>query len=69
MDKVLSIVHYVQTNWVAISSAIASVIGFASIIVKLTPTIKDDNFLLPIVKFIGNYIALNNSVSDADRPK
>jgi hypothetical protein len=34
------------------------VIGVASIIVKLTPTLKDDDILLPIIKFIGKYIAL-----------
>jgi hypothetical protein len=36
--------------------------------VKLTPTLKDDNFLLPIVKFIGKYIALNVT-APVNRPK
>lgn len=30
-----------------------------SIIIKLTPTLKDDNFLKPIVKFVGKYLALD----------
>ena len=67
MDKIMDVVRYVQDNWLALSQAIAGIIGAASIIVKLTPTLKDDNFFLPIVKFIGKYIALNNSVTDADR--
>lgn len=43
---------------------IAYVIAAATIIVKLTPTLKDDNFLLPIVKFLSKYIALNRTVDD-----
>lgn len=31
----------------------------ASIIVRLTPTLKDDNVLLPIIKFLGKFIAWN----------
>ena len=59
MDKIMAIVGWVQANWVNILSAITSIIGTASIIVKLTPTLKDDNVLLGIVKFLGKYIALN----------
>lgn len=38
---------------------VAYAVLLASAIVKLTPTLKDDNFLLPVVKFIGKFIALN----------
>jgi hypothetical protein len=69
MDKVMAIVNWFQTNWLGISQAVAAVVGAASLIVKLTPTLKDDNFLLPIVKFLGKYIALNKTVTDSDRPK
>ena len=69
MEQILGIINAVKNNWAEIASVIASIIGAASIIVKLTPTLKDDNFLLPIVKFIGKYIALNVNVSDANRPK
>lgn len=69
MENIMAVVKFVQENWGAIASAIASLIGAASIIVKLTPTLKDDNILLPIVKFIGKYIALNVNVNDEDRPK
>ncbi len=34
-------------------------IGLASIIVKLTPTLKDDTILKNIIKFVGKFIALN----------
>ena len=69
MSQILELVKWFQANWGQIATAIASIIGAASIIVKLTPTLKDDNILLPIVKFIGRYIALNKTVTDTDRPK
>jgi len=36
-----------------------AIIGVASIIVKLTPNIKDDTILKEIIKFTGKYLALN----------
>ena len=68
MEKIMGIVKFVQENWASIASVIASIIGTASVIVKLTPTLKDDNILLPIVKFIGKYIALNTQTPE-ERPK
>ena len=61
-------VDYLIKNWVEITQAIAAIIGAASVIVKLTPTLKDDNILLPIVKFIGRFVALNKTVIDEERP-
>lgn len=55
-------------NWKEIIEAIAMIIGVASIIIKITPTLKDDNFFLPIIKFIGKYIALDK-YTVKDRPK
>jgi hypothetical protein len=55
----MDIVNWIISHWTDIAGVIASVIGTASIIVRLTPTLKDDNILLPIIKFIGKYIALN----------
>lgn len=52
-------VDYIVKNWVNIAQTIAAVIGAASLIVKITPTLKDDNILLPIVRFIGKFIALD----------
>jgi len=60
----MEIVTWVLSNKLEVLQLIASVIGVASIIVKLTPTLKDDNILLPIVKFLGKYIALNKTVTD-----
>jgi predicted metal-dependent phosphoesterase TrpH len=66
----LEVIKWFQANWVQIAQAIAAIIGAASIIVKLTPTLKDDTILLKIVKFLGKYIALNvNTPADVNRPK
>lgn len=46
-------------SWGQIAELIAAIIGVASLIVKVTPTLKDDNWLLPIIKFIGKFIALD----------
>lgn len=56
-------------NWKEIVEMLLAIIGAASAIVKLTPTLKDDNILLPIVKFIGKFIALNKTVDENSRPK
>ena len=68
--NILGIVKWFQTNWFQIAQAIAAIIGAASIIVKMTPTLKDDTILLKIIKFLGKYIALNvNTPADVNRPK
>ena len=60
---------WLLANYKDILEAIAAIIGAASLIVKLTPTLKDDNILLPIVKFIGKWIALDKyGPSEVKRP-
>lgn len=53
-----------QTHWIEIVNVITGVIAVASIIVKLTPTLKDDTFLLAVIKFLSKYVALNRTVND-----
>lgn len=36
------------------SEILLAVFGLLTAIVKLTPTLKDDNIVLPIIKFLGN---------------
>jgi uncharacterized paraquat-inducible protein A len=63
-------VDFVIKNWASIVELIVAIIGLASLIVKITPTLKDDSFLLPIIKFIGKWIALDKySPEKVDRPK
>jgi hypothetical protein len=34
-------------------------IGVASVIVKITPTLKDDTILKEIIRFVGKFMAWN----------
>jgi len=60
-----AIVTWVQANWVKVAEYYALFVTVSSIIVKLTPTLKDDNILLGIIKFASKYFALNRTVDDA----
>ena len=54
-----NIIIWFQANWVNIATIIAYVIATASVIVKITPSQKDDAVLGKIIAFLGKYIALN----------
>jgi len=64
----MNVIEFIQEHWSEIAQAIAYIIAGATIIIKLTPTMKDDNWLLPKIKFISKYIALNTK-TPTDRPK
>lgn len=63
MNIITSIIPYITEHWADIVQIYLQVIGLASIIVKFTPTLKDDDVLKWIVRFMGKYIALNHSTS------
>jgi hypothetical protein len=56
---IAAVVAWFQLHWADITGFVAYVIAGASIIVKLTPTLKDDDVLKGVIKFLGKYIALN----------
>lgn len=43
-------------TWVQL---ILAIIGLASVVVKLTPTVEDDKILAKVKKFVSKFIALN----------
>ena len=53
MSTFISILNWLQTNSGDLWVIFASVITVASIVVKMTPTLKDDNYLKSLIKFIG----------------
>jgi len=59
---IAGIVTWFTTNWDDIIKAYLAIVGVASIIVKLTPTLKDDDVLKGVMRFLGKYVALNKSV-------
>ncbi len=64
-----AIISWVVANKETLVVGYLAVVGLATWIVKLTPTLKDDNIVLPIIKFLGKYIAVNKTVKEEDRPK
>lgn len=65
----LPIAPLTPEQWVILAIQVISyVIAAATLIVKATPTLKDNNFLLPIVKFIAKFLALNTNTPE-ERPK
>ena len=64
----MDILQTILANKAEIIQVITAVVTVATVIVKLTPTLKDDNILLPIVKFLSKYIALNTTTPE-DRPE
>lgn len=63
-----SLLEWVQAHWDDIVFIYTSIVGIASVIVKLVPTLSSNNPFLPIVKVIGKYIALNRE-SPTKRPQ
>jgi hypothetical protein len=56
---IMAIVGWFQANGKDLTLIVTSLVTVASIVVKFTPTLKDDDALKGVIKFIGKYIALN----------
>jgi hypothetical protein len=54
----MSIITYISSHWVEIGAAIGLIMGGARIIVKLTPTPKDDTILEKIIGML-RHVGLN----------
>jgi hypothetical protein len=63
-----AIIGWVKANWLTIIDIWARIIALASVIVAITPTLKDDNFLKGIIKFTGKYLALNTDKGSSPKP-
>lgn len=57
--NIVAMITWIQNNWGQVISGYLALVGLASWIVKITPTVKDDNILLGIIKFIGRWIAID----------
>jgi hypothetical protein len=62
MEIINGIIEYIKTHWADIITIYLSIVGAASVIVKLTPTPKDDAILKTIMDFVAKFIALNKPV-------
>ncbi len=50
---------WIIANKIQLIQGYLSLIGVASIIIKITPTVKDDAFLKKYLRITGKFIALN----------
>jgi len=55
----MEILSWISNNGAMLLQLYFAIIAVASIIVKMTPTLKDDTVLKKVVSFIGKFIALN----------
>lgn len=69
LDKIIYICKFIEQYWDNFVKLYLISVGISSVIVKLTPTLKDNNFLLKTIKFIGKYIALNRDSSKDDKKR
>ena len=56
------IISFIQNHWDELLAIIGGVVSVASIIVKLTPTTKDDNVLNTIINFLAKFSIVNTSL-------
>ena len=52
-------ISFIQNHWDELLAIIGGIVSVASIIVKLTPTTKDDNVLNAIVNFLAKFSVVN----------
>lgn len=62
----MEIYNWFVANWDEIVALYGALVVVASLAVKFTPTLKDDDFLLKVVKFLSKYIALNRTENDEE---
>lgn len=60
------IINWFTLHWAEVIQIYLAVIGAASLIVKLTPTLKDDDILKKIITFIGKWIAVDKYGPDGE---
>lgn len=64
--KEIEMVEYIKTNWKDILAIIGGVVSVASVVVKLTPTQKDDTVLDKIISVLV-YFSLYNKDGKASK--
>lgn len=53
------IIGWIVLNKVVLIEAYLALVGFVSIIIRITPTVKDDMWLKKYLRFAGKFLALN----------
>ena len=55
----MEIITWLKTNWDSVLAIIGGVVSVATIIVKLTPTQKDDNVLATLIRLLSVFSLVN----------
>lgn len=55
----MEILTWIKTNWDSVLAIIGGVVSVATVIVKLTKTDKDDNFLSTVIKILSIFSLVN----------
>jgi hypothetical protein len=71
MENIISIVTGIIA-WVAVNKAVLvgaylALVGLVSWIIKLIPVLPEGHWALPIVKFLAKWVAMNKTVTEAQR--
>lgn len=61
LSQILQLFPWIHDHWLIITEGYLAIVGLASWIVRLTPTLKDDTILLDITKFVAKYLAINTN--------
>lgn len=57
--------NWILEHWQEILACFGALVGFCSLVVKLTPTQKDDNFVAWMVKIL-NWLSIFNPKKDQE---
>ena len=55
----MEIITWLKANWESILAIIGGVVSVATVIVKLTPTQKDDNALATLIRILSVFSLVN----------
>jgi len=66
VEGIMEVINAIIGNWDSFAEAAAYLIAAASIIVKITPTLKDDNMLKEVLKFLSK-IGLNRTITSEEQ--
>lgn len=69
METILNIIQWVKENYITLAAIYGSLVAVATLIVKLTPSQKDDNILAMIVAFFNHFSTENPKGSVVVPPK
>jgi hypothetical protein len=62
-------IQWCLSHTAEITAIYFALVGLVSAIVKVIPPLPANHWALPIIKFLGKWIALNKRVNEEDRPQ